>query len=111
MKVSVIILISTIALIALPQTWKENEEQIIHGIERFYHFNIRTPDKLYFLNNTRYNEYSKVFTATISKVDSSDEIGNYRLERKEIQLVVDSLAVNSVYISVDIHQIKKIITN
>lgn len=87
---------------------KSKEQLINKGVSRFYKFNVLVDDKLYFLSSARYDGDLKIFYGTISRVDSSKSAPQYILQHKEIQLVVDSLDVNSVFITIELKLIKEV---
>ena len=88
---------------------REFERKIKKGTSRFYNFNVKVGEKIYFLSSSRYDPYAKVFSGAIKSVDSSSFAKDYVLKPKEIQIVVASLVVNSVFISINLDDIQDVI--
>ncbi len=83
---------------------REFEKKIKKGTSRFYSFNIKVGEKLYFLSSARYDSNAKVFSGAIASVDSSSYVSEYVLKPKEIQIEVASLVVNSVFITIKLEE-------
>ena len=87
---------------------KANEKLIKKGVSRYYSFNIKVEEKIYFLSSARYDSNSKIFSGSIARVDSSSTAKDYILKGKDMQIVVASLFVNSVFITINLKDIQAV---
>ena len=85
-----------------------NEKLIKKGVSRYYSFNIKVGEKIYFLSSARYDSSSKIFSGSLASVDSSSTAKDYVLKEKEMQIVVASLFVNSVFITINLKDIQAV---
>ena len=106
-QVSVFFLLCVLT-ISISAQQVQHEKLLKKGTSRFYSFSVRVGSKMYFLNNARYDQYGKVFTGSIAKVDSINNPDSYVLGWKEMQIVVDSISINSVFITIPLKQIRQI---
>lgn len=109
MKTTALLSILLILTVYVTGQVSQNEKNIEKALKKSYAIRLNTNNKLYYLQNARYNPYSQTFTASIGKVDSSELAFKYYPVGQECLITTENLEIVSVFVTFHLKQVKTVI--